>query len=87
VCTYYTKHITLSGSSGKGASGWFSLSEASVYFDHPAHAPGEHSVNIDFLNPALGPHARVAVELSPSTAKALAESILSLVSAAEALGV
>ena len=36
---------------------------ATVYFDHPAHYPAEHSLNIDFLNLG-GPTrpARVAVE-------------------------
>jgi hypothetical protein len=86
MCTYYTEHVPLSASSGKGASGWFPLTGASVYFDHPVHAPAEHSVNIDFLNPALGPTARVAVELSPGAASALAQSILSLVALAEAGG-
>jgi hypothetical protein len=32
-------------------------------------------VNIDFLNPGRGPAARVAVELSLGTAKALLEAL------------
>jgi hypothetical protein len=46
MCTYLTEKVGVTGS-GKGAAGWFSLSEATVYFDHPVHAPAEHTVNID----------------------------------------
>jgi DNA primase len=69
--------------SGKGASGWFPLSEATVYFDHPVHAPAEHTLNVDFLNPERGPSARVAVELDPASAVALARAILAAVETAE----
>ena len=54
MCTYLTEQIKVTGS-GKGADGWFGLTDASVYFDHPVHAPAEHSLNIDFLNPGPGP--------------------------------
>ncbi|MHB8325627.1 MAG: DUF6295 family protein [Candidatus Dormibacteria bacterium] len=78
MCTYRTERITVSGS-GKGADGWFDLTDATVYFDHPFHAPAEHTLNIDFLNPSQGPSARVAVELDASSALALAEAIRQLV--------
>ncbi len=74
MCTYLTEKVDVVGS-GKGSAGWFTLSEASVYFDHPVHAPAEHTLNIDFLNPGNGPSARVAVELSAESARALAEAI------------
>lgn len=76
MCTYLTEHLEIKGS-GKGAGGWFKLDQASVYFDHPVHLPLEHSLNIDFLQPSLGPSARVAVELDLSSAKRLAEAIIS----------
>jgi len=75
MCTYHTERIQVAGS-GTGASGWFPLRQASVYFDHPQHTPAEHTLNIDFLNPAQGPSARVAVELDEPSARALAEAIL-----------
>ena len=78
MCTYQTDTVALRGS-GKGASGWFSLSTATVYFDHPVHAGADHTLNIDFINPALGPGARVAVELDPVSARALAQSIIAAV--------
>jgi hypothetical protein len=74
MCTYLTEKIAVDGS-GKGARGWFSVTEATVYVDHPVHAPYGHTVNIDMLNPALGPSARVALELSEETAIALADAI------------
>jgi hypothetical protein len=74
MCTYLTEKIEIKGS-GKGASGWFQLSDASVYFDHPVHAMSEHTLNIDFLNPGKGPSARVAVELTAASARELARAI------------
>jgi hypothetical protein len=74
MCTYNTEKVEIAGS-GKGASGWFSLTDATVYFDHPVHAMAEHTLNIDFLNPAKGPSARVAVELTAESARALAAAI------------
>jgi len=52
------------------------VTEATVYFDHPQHAPAEHTLNVDFINPARGPSARLAVELTPASARALAQAIL-----------
>ena len=74
MCTYQTEQIKINGS-GKGASGWFGVTDASVYYDHPVHAQAEHSLNIDFLNPGQGPGARVAVELTAESARALAQAI------------
>ena len=71
MCTYGTEKIDVPGSSGKGPQGWFPLQVATVYYDHPVHAPHDHTVNIDFLNPELGPASRVAVELSLDAANAL----------------
>jgi hypothetical protein len=74
MCTYVTEAVPVSGS-GKGPAGWFRLTDASVYFDHPVHAPAEHTLNIDFLDPAAGPAARVAVELTADSARELAAAI------------
>ena len=74
MCTYQTEQISVEGS-GKGATGWFSLSEATVYFDHPVHAMAEHTLNIDFRNPGRGPSARVAVELTAESARELSRAI------------
>ncbi len=75
MCTYSTIKVPVTTGSGKGGS-WFPLADISVYYDHPVHTPAEHTLNIDFLNPQRGPSARVAVELEPGSARALAEAIL-----------
>ncbi len=78
MCTYITHKVEVEGSA-KGSNGWFPTTEASVYLDHPVHAPYEHSLNIDFLNQAMGPSFRVAVELNPKDAVQLARAILEIV--------
>jgi Family of unknown function (DUF6295) len=81
MCTYLTENVDVEGS-GKGTAGWFALSQATVYFDHPQHARAEHTLNIDFLSPQDGPAARVAVELTAASARALAAAIESALAAA-----
>lgn len=85
MCTYVTERLAVQGS-GKGRDGWFGLSDAQVYFDHPVHAAADHTLNIDFVNPAKGPSARVAVELDPASARRLAEAILATLTSAEEAG-
>ena len=77
MCTYVTETVAVNGSA-KGPDGWFRVTDGSVYFDHPAHAPQEHTLNIDFLAPGQGPSARVAVELTAESARALAKAIESV---------
>jgi hypothetical protein len=74
MCTYLTHTVELEGAA-KGASGWFTVTGGAVYVDHPHHACQEHTVNIDFTNPAEGPSARAAVELTEEAALALVEAI------------
>jgi len=75
MCTYQTETVAVQGR-GKGVATWFPVTTATVYFDHPQHASAEHTLNVDFLNPERGPSARVAVELTAASARALAEAIL-----------
>ena len=77
MCTYITETLSIEGS-GKGANGWFGVTDTSVYFDHPVHAQAGHTLNIDFLRPADGPSARVAVELTKESARALVKAIESI---------
>ncbi len=75
MCTYITERLTVDGT-GKGPAGWFPVTNATVYFDHPVSAPFDHALTIDVLNPAQGPAARVSVELDSHSARALAHAIL-----------
>jgi hypothetical protein len=82
VCTYLTVSEQVTGSA-KGPGGkWFRVTDLHVYFDHPVHAMAEHSVNIDVTDPTLGPGARVALELTPASARRLAEAIGSALASA-----
>ncbi|MQA02977.1 MAG: hypothetical protein GEV07_09720 [Streptosporangiales bacterium] len=81
MCTYLTEKFAIEGS-GKGASGWFGLSQGVVYVDHPVHAQYDHTVNIDFTAPDRGPSARVAVELTEEAALALVDAIQTALAAA-----
>ena len=85
MCTMIVKQVEIDGS-GKGTSGWFSLGQANVSYDHPFNAPLEHALNIDFVNEALGPGARVAVELDVASARTLVNTILAVLEQAEAGG-
>jgi hypothetical protein len=85
MCTMITNQAKISGS-GKGTSGWFKLQEVNVSYDHPFDMPLEHALNIDFVNEAEGPGARVAVELTPESARALAQTILATLERAESGG-
>ena len=81
MCSYLTVPTDVAGSA-KGPNGWFSVTSAQVYFDHPFHAPFDHTLNIDFLDPSRGPGARVAVELSAESARRLIHSIQEALAAA-----
>ncbi len=83
MCSYLSVRTDIAGSA-KGAQGWFSVTSAQVYFDHPFHAPFDHALNIDFTDPSRGPGARVAVELSAESARRLVESITEALAAAGA---
>jgi hypothetical protein len=83
MCSYLTVPAEIRGSA-KGPDGWFGVTSASVYFDHPFHAPFEHTLNIDFADQASGPGARVAVELSADSARELVRCIQAALDAAGA---
>ncbi len=75
MCTYIVEKTAMTGSA-KGQNGWMTIDGANVYFDHPFHAPLDHSLNIDFVNVASGGSERVAVELSADSALRLVDAIM-----------
>ena len=54
-----------------------------VSHDHPHHALLEEAITIDFMNSALGPGARVAVELTLEAARELSGALIRAIAAAE----
>ncbi|MFT5196684.1 MAG: hypothetical protein ACI9EW_002824 [Cellvibrionaceae bacterium] len=85
MCTMIAEKIKIDGF-GKGTKGWFDVNQANVSYDHPFHAPLEHSLNIDFVNESQGPGARVAVELSVAAAEELVRTIQAVLATADAGG-
>jgi hypothetical protein len=75
MCTYSTVKAGIDGSAKGPGGSWFHVTDVTVYFDHPVHALAEHTLNIDFAAPAKGPSARVALELTADSARALITAI------------
>jgi hypothetical protein len=82
VCTTIRGKLAVTGS-GKGTRGWFPVDHVYVGYDHPYHADAEHALNIDFVNEAAGPDARVAVELTREDGRALALRLLAILDEAD----
>jgi hypothetical protein len=82
MCTSIIEIVKAEGA-GKGEDGWFSLTDAVVSYDHPHHALLEEAITIDFVNSALPPNTRVAVELTLEAAKSLSGALGRAIAAAE----
>ena len=82
MCTSIVEIVKAEGT-GKGEEGWFDLTTAVVSYDHPHHALLEDAINIDFVNPELGPAARVAVEITLESARELSAALARAIAAAD----
>jgi hypothetical protein len=82
MCTSIVEIVGANGA-GKGSDGWFDLTHSVVSYDHPHHALLEEAITIDFVNAALGPAARVAVELTLESARELSAALIKAIAAAE----
>ena len=70
MCTSIVEIVKAAGA-GKTGDGWIELTHSVVSYDHPHHALLEEAITIDFVNSAMGPGSRVAVELTLEAAKQL----------------
>jgi uncharacterized protein DUF6295 len=86
MCTMIAMNANIRGA-GKGAAGWFPVTQATIGFDHPSHADAEHSLLLDFVNPDLGPSSRVALEIDIASGRALIAQLEAAIQAAEVSGV
>jgi Family of unknown function (DUF6295) len=86
MCTMIVHQAKIEGR-GKNGQDWFEVKEANVSYDHPYDLPLEHALNIDFVNEAKGPGARVAVELSVEAARELVKTIQAVLAQADERGV
>ena len=82
MCTSIVEIVGANGA-GKGGDGWFDLTHSVVSYDHPHHALLEEAITIDFVNRALGPEARVAVELTLDAAKELSAALIRAITQAD----
>jgi hypothetical protein len=82
MCTSIVEIAKAEGT-GKGERGWFDLTTSVVSYDHPHHALLEEAITIDFVNSSMGPDARVAVEITLESAKALSGALIRAIAAAE----
>jgi hypothetical protein len=82
MCTSIVEIVPADGA-GKGGDGWFKLTHTVVSYDHPHHALLEEAITLDFVNAALGPDARAAVELTLDSAKALSRALIKAIEAAD----
>lgn len=78
MCTYIVETAAVEGSAKAGA-GWFAIESASVAYDHPAHAPVEHALLVDFL----GRGGRLGVELTLEAADELARALAAAIERAK----
>lgn len=85
MCTMIAQQVEIDGS-GKGPGGWFAVRQVNVSYDHPYHAPLEYALNLDFVDEAQGPGARVAVELDAESARTLVDAIQAVLARAQAGG-
>lgn len=83
MCTMIAERFEVSGCAKAAGGDWLDLDHAYVTFDHPFNLRQEHALNIDFVNEAVGPGARVAVELTETAARQLVTAILSALDQAE----
>jgi hypothetical protein len=75
MCTYTTETAPMNGSAKGPGGAWFRVTDATVYYDHPVHALADHTLNIDLADPSKGPGARVALELTATSARELVAAI------------
>jgi hypothetical protein len=85
MCTMISLQTAVTGA-GKGATGWFPISQANVGFDHATHSQFDHCLLLDFVNPDMGVGARVALEMDLASGKALITKLQAAIAEAEHAG-
>jgi len=86
MCTMITTKAIVNGG-GKGAEGWFPVTQVNIGYDHTSFLRNEHALLLDFVNLDLDPGARVAVELDVASGRALIAQLQAAIDAAEEAGV
>ena len=82
MCTSIIEVTRAEGMAKRGDE-WFPLSRAVVAYDHARHAPEGDVITLDFINTALDPGARAAVEITLETAIELRAALDRAIAAAD----
>ncbi len=82
MCTSIIELAPAEGMAKRGEA-WFPLNQAVIAYDHARHAPLGDVITLDFVNTALEPGARAAVEITLESAKALRAALDRAIAAAE----
>ena len=82
MCTSIIEIARAEGMAKRGDE-WFPLSHVVVAYDHARHALLGDVITLDFINTALDPGARAAVELTLETARELLAALERAIAAAE----
>ena len=85
MCTMISLRTPVTGG-GKGAGGWFPVTQVNIGYDHTSYMQEEHALLLDFVNPSINPGARVAVELDLESGRALVAQLQAAIKAAEDSG-
>ena len=86
MCTAISATTSIKGA-GKGPQGWFSITLATVGYDHATHTGAKHALLLDFANYELGTEARIGLEMDVASGKVLLEQLRNAIEAAEVSGV
>lgn len=82
MCTSIIEIAPAEGMAKRGEA-WFTLNQAVVAYDHARHAPLGDVITLDFVNTAMEPGARAAVELTLESARALRAALDRAIAAAD----
>ena len=83
-CTGIVETFEISGSS-EGKQGWFKLGQVVVTLDSGNHTQAQYGVSIDFVNESQD--MKTSIELSPQSAKRLADIIQIALSRGAKMGI
>ena len=83
-CTGIVETFEISGSS-EGKQGWFKLEQVVVTLDTGNHTEAQYGVSIDFVNESQD--MKTSIELSPPSAKRLADIIQIALSRGTKMGI
>jgi hypothetical protein len=73
-CTGIVESSEISGGAN-GKQGWFKSGQVVVSLDNVLHTGGQYAVSMDFIGESQSTFAKVTVELTPESAKKLADMI------------